>query len=164
MARVSQRRVKELFLFKSVSIVFLHVCTDPELKTTILLQADVGVNDETTTTKAPVAARKEFARLQIGRQQQGWLRPNKASSLTLEGDEKSLLSVETDVFFALPFSLPVCFFSCLVVFLVFIFFVFVCFSCVCLQFSKAGTRGEDNLHSRMGAIGMRIRCVNCCTK
>ena len=51
---------------------FLHVsCTSPEQGTTFLLQADVGVDAETTTTKAQVAAREEFARLPIGRQQRG---------------------------------------------------------------------------------------------
>ena len=47
---------------------FLHVCKR-EHTTTILLQADVGANDETTPTKAQTAARKEFAILPIGRQQ-----------------------------------------------------------------------------------------------
>ena len=83
------------------------------------------------------------------------VRPSKASSLTLEGDMKPLFSVETDVFFALPFALTICFFSGS---------SFVCVSCVCLQISKAGTRGEWNFHSRMGAVGMRTRCVNCCTR
>ena len=50
-------------------VSFLHVCTNPEQTTTILLQADVEANDETTPTKAQAAARKEFARLTIGRQQ-----------------------------------------------------------------------------------------------
>ena len=47
------------------------------------------------------------------------LRPSKPSSLTLEGDRKPLLSVETDVFFALP-----SFFRMSRVFLVFFSFLF----------------------------------------
>ena len=46
--------------------------------------------------------------------------------------------------FSLCFSLPV----------YIVFLVFVCFSC-CLQISQAGTRGEENFQSRIGAIGMR---------
>ena len=42
--------------------------------------------------------------------------------------------------------------------MVFYFFLF------CLQFSEAGTGGEEKFHSRMGAIGMRTRSVNCCTR
>ena len=34
----------------------------------------------------------------------------------------------------------------------------------CLQFSKVGTKGEDNVQSRTGTIGMRTRWVNCCTR
>ena len=34
----------------------------------------------------------------------------------------------------------------------------------CLQFFKAGTRGEENFYSRMRAIGRQTRCVNCCTR
>ena len=33
-----------------------------------------------------------------------------------------------------------------------------------MQFSKAGTKGEENFHSRVGAIGMCTRSVNCGTK
>ena len=33
-----------------------------------------------------------------------------------------------------------------------------------LQVSKAGTRGGEDFHARMGAIGMQTRCVNCYTK
>ena len=50
---------------------FLHVsCTSLEQGTTILLQADVGVDDEETTTTAQAAARDEFARPPKNRQQQ----------------------------------------------------------------------------------------------
>ena len=42
---------------------FLHVCKSPEQGTTILLQAEIGANDETTTTKSQAATR-----LPIGRQ------------------------------------------------------------------------------------------------
>ena len=50
---------------------FLYVsCTSPEQGTAILLQADVGVDAE-TTTKAQVAALEKFGRLSIDRQQRG---------------------------------------------------------------------------------------------
>ena len=48
---------------------FLHVCTNLEQMTTILLQADVGASDEAIPTKAQVVARKEFERLPVGPQQ-----------------------------------------------------------------------------------------------
>ena len=51
---------------------FLHLtCTNPEQEY-ILLQPDVGVddNDEATTSKVQAGAREEFARLPIDRQQQ----------------------------------------------------------------------------------------------
>ena len=52
---------------------FLHVdCTRSlDREGTNLLQADVGVKPETANTKAQVAAREEFARVPIGRQQRG---------------------------------------------------------------------------------------------
>ena len=55
-------------------------CTSPEQEW-ILLQPDFGVddNDEATTSKAQAAARKEFTRLPIGRQQRGttWTKQSK---------------------------------------------------------------------------------------
>ena len=49
---------------------FLHVsCTSPEQGTTILLQADIVVDAEETTTVAKAAAREEFARPKKNRQQ-----------------------------------------------------------------------------------------------
>ena len=44
-------------------------CLSLEQGITILLQADVGANDEISTTKSQAATCKEFARLPIGRQQ-----------------------------------------------------------------------------------------------
>ena len=50
--------------------VSLDGCTNPEQEwTTILLQADVGVDDEETTTTAQAVAREEFARPPMNQQQ-----------------------------------------------------------------------------------------------
>ena len=53
--------------------VFFHAdCTrGPEQEGTNLLQADVGVNDEITTTTIQASAREKLARVPIGRQQRG---------------------------------------------------------------------------------------------
>ena len=48
---------------------FLHVGTNPEQGTTILLQADTGVNDDEITSEQAVD-REEFATLSKKRQQQ----------------------------------------------------------------------------------------------
>ena len=60
-----------IFLLKASVDSFLHVSASMDQEGTIILpQPDVGVDvyDE-TTSKAQAAARKEFARLPIGRQQ-----------------------------------------------------------------------------------------------
>ena len=67
----STEREKHFLLQASVD-VFLDVsCKSSEQGTTILLQADVGVDDaEITTTNAQAAAREAFARTSKNRKQQ----------------------------------------------------------------------------------------------
>ena len=70
--RVSQRRGKEFFLFQASVDGFLHVsCTRPEQEC-ILLQPDVGLDDdkEKATNSEQAAAREKFARPSKKRQQQ----------------------------------------------------------------------------------------------
>ena len=72
-SRVESRSTEREDFFSLQASVdgFLPVsCTSPEQEG-ILLQPDVGVddNDEAITSKAQTAARKEFLRLPIGRQQ-----------------------------------------------------------------------------------------------
>ena len=96
---------------------FLHVSTNLDQEGTIIfLQSDVGVddNDKVTTSKVQAGARKEFARLPIGRQQRKRVQLSKATNSTPEGDggvftfRRKLIS--------LCFALSIClvFFSCCV--------------------------------------------------
>ena len=129
---------------------FLHVCTSLEWTTIILLQPDIEVDDEEkTTTLEQAAAHEEFARSSKKRQQQRMIAWEKANLSSLLREGNGVLHSFLDVLFARISVCPYVLFSC-------VFLVFVCFSCcVCLQFSKAGTRGEENFQSRTGAIGMR---------
>ena len=96
--RVSQRRGKGFFLFKPVSIVSTSLDQESILT---MLQPDVWVDDEEkTTTKTQAAAPKELRDCRLTGNNERLFRPSKASTLTLEGDGKSLPSVETDVFSA----------------------------------------------------------------
>ena len=99
-------------------------CTSPEQEC-IFLQPDVEVddNDEATSSKAQVAARKEFARVAIGWQQR---------ETTSTEQSKQLLSVEAD-FAVLSF---VC------ISRVFLLLSFLS----CPKLSKAGTRGNGDFH------------------
>ena len=56
------QRSREKVPFQASLDGFFRVCINPEQQTTHLLSEDVGVNKETTTTNAQVAARKQFAR------------------------------------------------------------------------------------------------------
>ena len=70
MRRVSQRRGNEFFLFKPVSIVFcLSVQAWTKRVLLFCFNQTSGYDEKTIPTKAQAAARKEFARLLIGRQQ-----------------------------------------------------------------------------------------------
>ena len=53
---------EKIFLFKPTVDGFLHICTSPEQETIILVVGDVGMDAETSTTKAQDAACEEFAR------------------------------------------------------------------------------------------------------
>ena len=135
----SQLTEGEILFSRQASVdVFFHVCASPEQGTTSLLQADAGVDDDETTTSEHATAHEEFARPSKKRQQQrmtAWV-ATKPNSLMREGD--GALHSFSDVLLART--------SC---FLVFLYFFF------CANFPEAGTRGADNFHSRMGAIGMR---------
>ena len=88
-SRAKSRSTKrEEFFPLQVSVDgILHVsCTSPEQEC-ILLQPDVGVddNDEATTSKAQATTRKEFARLSIGRQQREMASTEQSKQFDLGG-------------------------------------------------------------------------------
>ena len=87
----TQQSTEQAILFPLQASVdgFLHVdCTrNLDQEGTELLQADVGVKPETTTTKAQVTAREELRESRLADNREERHRPSKASSLTWGGDE-----------------------------------------------------------------------------
>ena len=114
---------------------FLRVdYTNPEHEC-ILFQPDVGVddNDKTTSSKAQPGARKEFAGLPIVRQQPETASTEQSKQFDPGGRRRIfLLSVENGFHCSL-----VCPYAS---------YFFLVFFCLIL---RAGTRGEDNFHSRV---------------
>ena len=130
-------------------------CTSPEQEC-ILFQPDVGVDGDRDqpTTSQRATAREEFARPTKKRQQQ------RMTAWTTEQSKQFDLGRWRE-------AITFCRDECLVSYIVCSFFsCFVCSSVVyifCLV-RKAGTRGEDNFHSRMREGLGCTRCVNCCTR
>ena len=153
--RLNQQREKEFSLFKSVSMVF---CTFAQVRNREQLFCFEQTLERTTKqqlqNRKPQLARSLRA-CRLAGNNEIQLQPSKASSLTLEGDGEAITFPSGWMSFSLCFSLSV--------YLVFVLWFSVFFS-FCLHFSQARIRGQENFQSRMGAIGIRTRCVNCCTR
>ena len=140
-SRAESTKREEMFPVQASVNGFLRFnCTRPEQEC-ILLQPDVGVDDEKDqpTTSQQAAAREEFARPTKKRQQQ---RMTAWSTGQNKQFDRGRSTVKPSLF---------CREESLVAYTVCFFFVVVCFILLyffCLL-QKAATRGEDNFHSRM---------------
>ena len=159
-SRAETTEKEEIVPFETSMDGFLRFnCTSPDQEDTIiLLQPDVGVDDEKETTGTPqqVAAREEFVRPTKKRQRQrttAWTTEQSKQFDRGRPTMKPLLSCRK----------MSCYVNCLsVVFLVFclISIVFLCYP----QCPKAGMGGSDDFYSRMRKRLGCTRCVNCCTR